>query len=196
MASITENTLVGVLVASAPGIAVALVTHWLNLWRESARARLARENARALLMVEITSDRGALAAFWSEINGLDTDANGESTEEHLTAMASAGWLGVPLPEWDFARWEHFPADALSAWEPKELLDIDRFYRTLRSITERYTAMMAIEPEERAELQNRFWANRFAGARVERFKIVARLVGQALDFPLGGGEADKNVRPDR
>jgi hypothetical protein len=168
-----------VLAASLPGILVALLTFWLTTRRENAQARQGRVNARALLALEISSNADVLRQFWDQIHRLDKDfvpgrpLTDDQLKDHLAAMANGGWVGgYTLPRWSVVRWEGFPATALGGLSGKQLSEIDAVYRDLRGLSDAYDKFMYISPEERVYLDNmggRFWALRFAEARVEMYK---------------------------
>jgi len=175
----------GALIASLPGVLVALLTYWLSIWRERQRIQQQQNNARALLSLEVESNRAILRQFWDDINRLDKerDTPGRSTHEHLAGMAAGGLLGYARPTWSYVRWDHFPSDALGGLGAAEAQVVDGMYRDLRAIGERYDKMLSIDPEERALLdKDRFWMNRFADPRVRAFEQLGQIVSRALSTP--------------
>ncbi len=168
-----------VFAASLPGVIVALLTYWLTTRRANLDARRAGDNARALLALEMDNNADALRRYWDQIHRLDktfvpgNPMTDDQLKEHLAAMATAGWVGgYVLPKWSFVRWDGFPATALGGIDPKQLTEIDSAYRDLRALGDNYDKFMYISPEERTYLDTmggRFWAQRFADARVEMYK---------------------------
>ena len=173
------------LLASLPGVLVALLTYWLSIWRERRRLQQQQTNVRALLSLEVESNRAILRQFWDDINRLDKerDTPGRSAFEHLAGMAAGGLLVYARPTWSYVRWERFPSDALGGLGEAEAQAVDTMYRDLRAIGERYDKMLTIDPEERALLdKDRFWVNRFADGRVRAFEQLNQIVNHALATP--------------
>lgn len=151
----------GVILASIPGVLVALLTYYLRILGEVRQKRQLGDNAATLLSLELTRNQELLSKFWREINALDEKGAAAGSEEHLSGMAFGGLLTRVLPQWSFVRWERMPSEALAALNAKALMDIDSVYSDLHTITDLYTKMMALTPEEREELnKDRFWYNRF------------------------------------
>ena len=179
LADATSNGPYDVIGASIAGVLVALVTYYLSTRRANLDARQASANARTLLALEMGANADALRRYWDQSHRLDASfapgkpLTDEQLKEHLAAMASAGWVGgYVLPRWSFVRWDGFPATALGGINPKQLAEIDAAYRDLRTLGDNYDKFMFISPEERTYLDNmggRFWAQRFADARVEMYK---------------------------
>lgn len=174
-----------VIIASLPGVLVALLTYWLSIWRERQRQQQQQNNVRALLSLELENNRAILRQFWDDINRLDKerDTPGRGTHEHLASMAAGGLLDYARPTWSYVRWERFPSDAMGGLGAAEAQAVDNMYRDLRAIGERYDKMLSIDPEERALLdKDRFWVNRFADPRVRAFEQLGQIVNRALATP--------------
>lgn len=169
---------------TAPGVLVALLSYWLTLVRQQRERRQANANARLALILEMRANRATLATFWGEINALDSAGKETLSEEHLAGMAYGGLLRYRLPGWDRGRWERFPAQALGTLTAKEIGVVDQTYRDLRVIRELYSDLLALESEERAELNtDRFWYNRFAGWRLVTWRLLVPLVERVLGSDL-------------
>lgn len=173
--------ILGLMAASLPGILVALFTYYLSLRHERQVVRQLIASARALLALEMEGNREALATFWRGLNVLDAEGHApDETEAHLAAMASAGLLMRTLPHWSFVRWERIPAQALATLDAKGIAEIDRIYRDLREVTDLYTQLITLIPEEREQLdRDRFWQNRYAGWRVGTFTRLRAVVERIL-----------------
>jgi hypothetical protein len=176
------RTIIAVFVASLPGILVALLTQYLAQRREDQNTRRLYASARRLLELEVRNNRASLDAFWRTINGLDKEQQ-QDTEQHLAALAANGLLGYTLPHWSFARWARMEAETYAAFTEKEIVGIDQMNRALESITDLYTALVTLTPEDKAELAKnmggRFWMNDFADWRVSTYEKMAGAVQQVL-----------------
>ena len=184
----TNNAFWGIVAASVPGLLVALVTQYLALIHEARTARRAVANALALLGLEMERNHDVLKEFWTGINALDTASSREETANHLAAMAAGGLLGQTLPHWSFLRWETATPEAIGALDKKDVEKIDQIYRNLRTVTDLFTQLVTLEPEERAQLEHdRFWANRYADMRSGTFERLGKVVDSVLfaNPPLTG-----------
>lgn len=171
------------IVASVPGILVALVSHYLTLRREDQLARRLIANARMLLGLEVERNRAALDAFWRGMNDLDKERKEAGAEGHLAAMASGGLLGQTPPHWSYTRWERIAPQALATLSEQDIATIDQSYRDLRSLSDLFSQLVTLTPEERAELErDRFWFNRYAGWRVGTFERLAQVTHGVLAAP--------------
>src|SRR5258707_1859534 len=101
---------VGGLLAALSGVIVALFTHYLSLRRGAAAERRLRANTRALLEMEIRSNRTALGDFWHTVNALGvkgSPADGPpipaDSVEHLADMYANRLISYTLPAWSSAR---------------------------------------------------------------------------------------------
>lgn len=178
------NTLWGIIAASVPGILVALVTQYITLIHEARTTRRAIANALALLGLEMERNYDVLKEFWAGINALDTEQSREETANHLAAMVAGGLLGQTLPHWSFLRWETATPEAIGALDKKDVVTIDQLYRNLRTVTDLFTQLVTLQPEERAQLEHdRFWANRYADMRSGTFDRFGKVVESALSTEL-------------
>jgi hypothetical protein len=175
-----NSDVTGVILASVPGVLVALLTYYLRILSEVRQRRQLAENAAALLSLELTRNQESLATFWREINALDKEGAAPGSEEHLAGMASGGLLARVLPHWSFVRWERMPSEALAALNTKALAQIDSIYSDLRVITDLYTQLVTLQPDEREELnKDRFWYNRFAWMHSGYFAQLTPIVERVL-----------------
>jgi len=179
-----NEALLTLIAAAVPGVLIALLAHQLDLRRDMAEERRISQNTRTLLNLEVTANRTALQNFWTTINALDIPDQRKNANDHLAAMTERGLLSYPLPEWDFARWEHLSARALSAFTTAELAQIDALNRGIRSLSDLYKQLITITPDETAELsKDRFWVNRFSGWRDGIFTRLTALAEGTLRAPL-------------
>jgi hypothetical protein len=185
------GTFATLLVATVPGVLIALFAQYLNQRRENQQARQLNANARALLALEIDANLAALRDFWQTINALDTEHQSEGAEAHLAGMAQNGLLGYSLPHWSSARWQTFPPQALAILSGAEIERVYRCYSDLGGISDLYTKVVTIPPEEMKEYTqggsgSRFWYNYFAGNHVGAFRRLDALVSRVLSAgdPLG------------
>jgi hypothetical protein len=175
-----NSDVTGVILASVPGVLVALLTYYLRILSEVRQKRQLAENAAALLSLELTRNQESLATFWREINALDKEGAAPGSEEHLAGMASGGLLARVLPHWSFVRWERMPSEALAALNTKALAQIESIYSDLRVITDLYTQLVTLQPDEREELnKDRFWYNRFACMHSGYFAQLTPIVERVL-----------------
>jgi hypothetical protein len=182
-----NSALLDVILASLPGVLVALLTYWLTIRHETALAARAAANERTLLRLEMAHNRAALAAFWQRINDLAKAKDPDIEYEGLAALASGGLLGQIAPEWSIRRWEHIAADALSRVSEKDLAEIDQTYRTLRTISGLFAQLITMTPEESALLdKDHFWPYRYADWRQGTFDRLSAAVASVLGGrdPLG------------
>lgn len=183
-----SDGVIALVVAAVPGIIVAIFTNYLNVRREDAQARRLIANARVLLGMELENNRQALDTFWREINGMDKEGVAEAPQSHLAGMAAEGLLQYAAPRWSFTRWERIFPQVVATLEPKQVAEIDQTYRDLRAISEVFEKLVALTPEERAELdRDRFWYNRYADWRGTMFERLSALVtrASALRNPMAG-----------
>jgi hypothetical protein len=171
-----------VILASLPGIVVALLTYWLTIRHEAILATRAAANELALLRFEYASNRAALAAFWQSINDLANVPRPENapTFEGLAHLVSNGLLGQLPPRWTFTRWESISAPALSRLAEKDLAELDQIHRSLREISDLFAQLITLSPEERAILdRERFWPNWYRDMRQGTFDRLSALVTAVL-----------------
>ncbi len=178
-----NEALLTLIAAAVPGVLIALLAHQLDLRRDVAEERRISQNARTLLGLEVAANRAALQTFWTTINALDIPDQRKNAGDHLAAMTERGLLSYPLPEWDFARWEHLPAQALSAFTPAELAQVDALNRGIRTFGDLYKQLITITPDEMTELnKDRFWVNRYSGWREGIFARLTATAEGALRVP--------------
>jgi hypothetical protein len=145
-----------------PGVLVALLTYYLRILGEVRQKRQLAANAAALLSLELARNRESLATFWREINALDEKGAQAGSEEHLAGMAYGGMLARVLPHLSYVRWERMPPEALATLNAKVLTELDSTYSDLHIITDLYSQLVTLPPDEREQLNgDRFWYNRFA-----------------------------------
>ncbi len=175
-----NNEIVGVILASIPGVIVALLTYYLRILGEVRQRREQERNAATLLSLEVTRNQAALAKFWNEINALDEKGAAAGNEEHLSGMAYGGLLARVLPHWSFVRWERMPSEALATLDAKTLAELDSIYGDLHIITDLYAQLVTLLPDEREQLKNdRFWYNRFAWMHSGIYAQLNRVVERVL-----------------
>ena len=172
-----------VILASLPGIIVALLTYWLTIRHEAILATRAAGNELALLRFEYASNRAALAAFWQSVTDLANIPLPEHEEyEGLALLARNGLIGQPPspPRWSFTRWESISAPALSRLAEKDLAELDQTYRGLHTISDLYSKLVTFSPEERAILdRERFWPHWYRDMRQTTFDRLSTLVVATL-----------------
>ncbi len=178
--------ILSIFIASIPGVVVALLSQYLEQRREDQNNHRIYLSARGLLAAEVSSNRAALETFWRAINDLDSAAHTD-VKEHLTAMAENGLLGYPLPHWSLSRWQRLEAITFPGFTPAELTVIDQINRGLENITDIYTQLITLTPEEKAQIAGggsvgRFWASYYAGWRDLTFTRLTQAVNQVLDAP--------------
>lgn len=135
---------------------------------------------RAVLALEVASNRGALEGFCRTLDALDKERKPPGTEEHLASMAFGGLLSYTLPNWSVVRWERLPPQAYAALTAGELAALDAIYRDLRGIADLYARLVTLTPQEMEELgKDRFWYNRYAGWRSGIYARLAQVVARVL-----------------
>ncbi|HLJ81336.1 MAG TPA: hypothetical protein VKT52_07625 [Ktedonobacterales bacterium] len=179
------ETIAAIFIASLPGIVVAFLTQYLAQRREDQNRRRLYASARRLLALEVENNRASLDAFWRTINDLDKEQQ-QDAKQHLAALAANGLVGYTLPHWSFSRWERMEAETYAAFEGKEIAGIDKMNRALESITDLYTALVTLTPEDKAEfmknMDGRFWMNDFAFYRIATYEKIADAVQQVSGAP--------------
>jgi hypothetical protein len=151
--------------ASVPGVLIALLAFVLQIQRDNQVEARISQNARQLLSLEIEGNRTALAAFWQEINDLDTEKAEITSDDHLTAITENGFLTHPLPHWNLTRWQPAQPGWLNVLDEKEVELIDRFYRGLELVADLHTRMVTLSPQEQELMaHDRFWAGRYTSMR--------------------------------
>lgn len=192
---------IGALLAMLSGVVVALFTNYLSGRRDAARERSLIANTRALLALEWRSNRNALAAFWQTVMALAQPApakDGAPAEpvkpgsaEELARLYDGGLLTYALPAWSSVRWNAIEPRTVAALSDSEISTLDGLYRTLRDITDLYSRLITVTPEDRAELEKnmhgRFWMNDLARDRqvfYDRLRAAVSRVIEAID-PLPG-----------
>ena len=179
-----------IFVASLPGVAVALLSHFLQQRRDNLNLQRLYASARRLLALEVDNNRASLDAYWHQINELDSEHHEDGTE-HLAAMYYGGLLGYELPKWGFYRWERLEADTFAAFREKELAGIDEMNRAFRSIIEYYGSLVTLTDSDKAELNKnvsgRFWGNDLARMRYSTYTKLATAVQQVIGAPSPMGQ---------
>jgi len=177
--------ILGIFIASFPGVLVAFLADYLQARREDRNMQRLYASARRLLSLEVENNRTALSTFWTTINKLDAEQHQNSTE-HLTAMYYNGVIGYELPLWSLSRWERLEADTFAAFGEKELAGVDQMNRALKSITELYSSLTSLTTEDKAELSKnvsgRFWGNDLARDRYPTYDKLAAAVQQVIGVP--------------
>ena len=179
------EVILSIFIASLPGIIVAFLSQYLSQRHEDQNTRRLYASARRLLALEVENNRASLAAFWHTINNLDKEQQ-QDAQQHLAALADNGFLGYTLPHWSFTRWQRLEPETYAAFNEKEIVGIDQMNHALESITDLYTALVTVTPEDKKEFEQnmggRFWTNDFAFYRVSTYEKVAAAVEQVLGAP--------------
>lgn len=179
------DVILSILIASIPGMLVAYLSQYLAQRHEDQNTRRLYASARRLLALEVENNRASLEALWRTINGLDKEHQ-QDAKQHLAAMAENGFLGYTLPHWSFTRWQHLEPKTYAAFAEKEIVGIDQMNRTLASITDLYTDLVTLTPEDKKDLEKnmggRFWTNDFARDRVSTYDKLVAAVDQVLSAP--------------
>jgi hypothetical protein len=169
-----------VLLASFPGVLIALLAYGLQIRRDNQVEMRATRNARQLLSLELEGNRQALREFWNEINDLDAEHADTHSDDHLTAITEGGFLTYPLPHWNTTRWQPATPAWLKLLTEREVAQIDRIYRDLETITDIHKRIITLTPAEQQLMdQDRFWASRFTSMRNAIFPRFVQLVDRAL-----------------
>jgi hypothetical protein len=169
-------------IAFIPGVMIALIADFLSRRRDTQRERRVNENARTLLSLEVGANLNALKDFWGTINGLDTEPQGKTLEEHAAAMAQNGLLGYTAPRWSVMRWERLGPATAGALDVRDIFSLTRVYTGLHEISDLYGQILTIPDDERAILDHeRFWYNRFAGNRIRFFERLQKQVTETLSL---------------
>jgi hypothetical protein len=171
------------LLASVPGVLVALLASALQVRRDNMAEVRATRNARQLLSLELEGNRTALRAFWNEINDLDAEHTEVRSDGHLTAITDAGFLTHPLPHWNTTRWQPATPGWLQLLTESEIVQVDRIYRDLDTIADLHKRVVTLTPSEQTLIENdRFWASRFASMRNILFPRFVDVVDRTLSAP--------------
>jgi hypothetical protein len=184
---------VGGLLAALSGVIVALFTHYLSLRREADAGRRLRANTRALLEMEVRSNRTALGDFWRTINALGAKsppADGTpipaDSVEHLADIYANGLISYTLPAWSTVRWEALEPRTVASLHSGEVYALDAMYRALADISDLYGRVTKLTAEDLAELGKnaggRFWHLDLARERQPLFARLSAAVARALDAP--------------
>ena len=169
-------------IAFIPGVMIALIADYLSRRRDTQRERRVYENARTLIALEVGANLIALKDFWATINGLDTEPQGKTLEEHAAAMAQNGLLGYTAPRWSVMRWERLAPQTAGALDQRDIFSLTRVYNGLQEISDLYGQILTIPDDERALLDHeRFWYNRFAGNRIRFFERLQGKVTETLSL---------------
>jgi len=184
---------VGGLLAALSGVIVALFTHYLSLRREAAAERRLRANTRALLEMEIRSNRTALGDFWRTVNALGAKsppADGTpipaDSVEHLADMYANGLISYTLPAWSTVRWEGLEPRTVASLHTGEVYALDGMYRALADVSDLYGRVTKLTAEDLSELRQnvdgRFWHRDLARERQPLFARLSAAVARVLDAP--------------
>lgn len=175
-----QSTLIDVMIASIPGVVVALLSYYLGVINEARRARQLRQNTRRLIALEMAANTASLGSFWKTINALDTENQGQGAERHLAGIAGNGLLSYTAPRWTSTHWDHLSSGSAGSFSRQELEAIDAHYRGLPQIIDLFEKLIALTSDEREQLnRDRFWYNRFAGWRVGIFERLTAQVNAIL-----------------
>lgn len=102
--SLVGDYVTALLIASVPGVLVALLTQSLNVRHENAIERQTVANAQLLLSLEFEDNQQALAGFWTGLNALDKEGHPDDKDAHLQALVTSGLLNQTAPRWSSVRW--------------------------------------------------------------------------------------------
>jgi hypothetical protein len=207
MGNIDASGIIGALLATLSGAVVALFTGYLAAGREAARERRLLANARALLALEVRSNRDALTAFWHTVTVLGaSQSEGEHAAtgitwagqaagspvpiadpvDQLAAMYAGGLATYSLPAWSTTRWHGIEPRTVAALSADEVIALDRLYRALREISDLYSRIATITPSDWSDLQKnvggRFWNRDLARDRTPLFARLGAAVAYACDAP--------------
>lgn len=195
--------LIGALLAALSGVVVALFTQYLSQAREAAKERRLLANTRALLALEVRSNRDALVAFWKTVVALgsrpipgeaatdNSEAAGTPTPptdpvELLAAMYANGLVSYSLPAWSVVRWNEVEPRTVAALTASQVVTLDGIYRALNDVTDLYARVVTITNEEWADLRQgssgRFWYRYLAREREPLFTRLIAAVTRVLDTP--------------
>jgi hypothetical protein len=176
----TTEFLANFLLASVPGVLIALLAFRLQVRRDNLAEARATKNARQLLSLELEGNRTALNDFWNEINNLDTQHFDMRSDDHLTAVTEAGFLTYPLPHWNTTRWQPATPAWLEVLTEGEVALVDRIYRDLDTIADMHKRIVTLTPSEQELMdKDRFWASRFTSMRNRLFARFVDLVDRTL-----------------
>ncbi|HKV84480.1 MAG TPA: hypothetical protein VJN88_07990 [Ktedonobacterales bacterium] len=165
--SLVGDYVTALLIASVPGVLVALLTQYLTVRRQNEVERQMVANAQLLLSLEFEDNQQALATFWTGLNALDKEeSHPDDQDAHLIAIVRAGLLNQTIPRWSHVRWQHVSPRALAEISPKDLAVMDQCYRDLDAISDLFTKLITLNPDEKAYLDggHRFWYNNFPDIR--------------------------------
>jgi hypothetical protein len=172
--------LANLLLASVPGVLIALLAFGLQVRRDNLAELRATRNARQLLSLELEGNRAALREFWNEINDLDAEHADIRSDDHLTAITEAGFLTYALPHWNTTRWQPATPAWLRLLTEGEIVQVDRIYRDLDTIADMHKRIVTITPSEQELMdKDRFWASRFTSMRNLVFPRFVELVDRTL-----------------
>lgn len=189
MASLLGDSVTALLLASIPGILVALLTQWLNVRHENEMERRSASNAQMLLALEIEDNQRALDAFWTDLNALDKDGHAGEPDAHLEALVTSGLLNQTPPHWSSVRWTHLSPRALADLARKDLAVVDQIYRDLERVGDLFAKLVTLSAEEKKYLDDggRWWPQRYVDIRRDTYARLEKLVTSVLSAasPLKG-----------
>lgn len=189
MASLFGDSVTALLLASIPGVLIALLTQYLNVRHENEVERRTVANAQMLLALEIEDNQHALSSFWSDLNALDKDGHADDPNGRLEALVSAELLNQTAPHWSSVRWRHISPRALAELPRKELAVVDQTYRELERIGDLFGKLVTLSAEEKKYLDDggRWWPGRYVDIRKDTFARLERAVTSVLGAanPLKG-----------
>jgi hypothetical protein len=188
-ASVFGDSVTALLIASIPGILVALLTQYLNVRHENAVERQLVANAQMLLALEIEDNQRALDAFWADLNVLDKDGHAGEPDAHLEALVTSGLLNQTPPHWSSVRWQRISPRALAELSRKDLAVVDQTYRDLERVGDLFGKLVTLTAEEKKYLDDggRWWPQRYVDIRKDtyaRLDATVRVVATAAN-PLTG-----------
>ncbi len=169
MGQIGVSEVFGSLLAALSGVVVAVFTHALSLQRDAGKERRLLANART-----------------QAVNVLDAARHSADSVEHLAGMYENGLLTYTLPVWSFVRWEGIEPRTIAALTSSEVTKLDALHRTLRDITDLYSQVVTVTPDDWTELRKnvggRFWTLDLARERLPLFIRLSASVARTLEMP--------------
>ncbi|MGH2487401.1 MAG: hypothetical protein ACRDHE_15440 [Ktedonobacterales bacterium] len=194
MVPVLASSLVGdyvaaLLIASVPGVLVALLTQYLSVRHENAVERQMIANAQLLLSLEFADNQQALANFWTGLNALDKDGHPDDKDAHLEALVTSGLLNQTAPRWSNTRWKRISPRAVAELTAKDLAVLDQTYRDLDSVSDVFAKLITLSPDEKKYLDDggRWWPQRYVDVRKDTFARLETTVTRVLaaSNPLRG-----------
>lgn len=179
--SILGDSIATLLIASIPGVLVALLTQYLSVRHEIAVDRQRAANAQMLLALEYEDNQRALATFWADLNALDKEGHAGDPDAHLEALVTSGLLNQTPPHWSATRWKRVSPMALTDVPRKDLALMDETYRDLERVGDLVAKLVTLSPEDKKYLDGggRFWPQRYVDIRKDTYSQLDKTVGRVL-----------------